>query len=313
MPGGQPILPQADARLNAGAVKRSDGRRLADCPILYVQPDGLRPSTPVDGRRTMRPVRATGGKSHMTEQRPNDPVQARAGGWRMRRIVPLALLGVLLAIVLATGLDSFLSLDSLRAHRDELAGFVDRHPVLAPLAYMLFYTVIVALSLPGALLLTIVGGFLFGSLAGTAWTVLGATAGATIVFLAARHAFGDVLRARAGQALGRLEAGFRRNAFSYLLFLRLMPVFPFFIINLVPAFLDVRVRTFVAATLLGIVPGTFVYAQLGLGLESILRGEGEIDLADLLTPEIIIALACLSLLALLPVVVKRLRRTARDA
>lgn len=242
----------------------------------------------------------------MSDGPEGDPAAVAAPGWRLRRLLPLLILVGLLVAAIASGLDGFLSLEQLRQHRDDLSAFVAANPVLAPLCYMLFYLVIVALSLPGALLLTVVGGFLFGSLAGTAWTVIGATAGATVIFLAARHAFGDILRARAGGALARMEAGFRRDAFSYLLFLRLMPAFPFFVVNLVPAFLDVRLSTFVAATLLGIIPGTFVYAQLGRGLESILASDGTPDLASLLTPDVIVALAGLSLLALLPPLARRL-------
>ena len=143
---------------------------------------------------------------------------------------------------------------------------------------LLVYAAVTATSVPGALLLTITGGLLFGTALGTALAVLGATTGATIIFILARSAFGDVLKGRAGAWVERMAEGFRENAFSYLLVLRLVPLVPFFVVNLVPAFLGVSLRTYVLATLLGIIPGAFVYASVGVGLRDILR-VGELVLA----------------------------------
>jgi uncharacterized membrane protein YdjX (TVP38/TMEM64 family) len=153
--------------------------------------------------------------------------------------------------------------------------------------------------------MTIIGGFLFGAVLGTTLTVLAATAGATLLFLAARTALGSALRGKAESWLGRMETGFRRNAFSYLLVLRLVPLFPFFIVNLVPAFLGVGLGTYVAATLIGIVPGTLVFTLAGCGVGSILEAGGEFSIRSVLTPEMIAALCGLALLALAPVVYKR--------
>ena len=223
----------------------------------------------------------------------------------MKCFLPLSILLGALALAWGLGLGDYLTLEKLRAHHETLLGQVERQPLMAALGYLAIYALVVAASLPGAVLMTITGGFLFGAVLGTSLTVVAATLGATLLFLAARTAFGDLLRAKAGSALGRMEAGFRKDAFSYLLVLRLVPLFPFFLVNLVPAFLGVGLGTFVAATLLGIIPGTLVFTLAGCGLGSILKAGGEFSLSSVLTPEMIAALLGLALLALVPVVYKR--------
>jgi uncharacterized membrane protein YdjX (TVP38/TMEM64 family) len=178
--------------------------------------------------------------------------------------------------------------------------------------------------------LTIAGGFLFGWLVGGLAALLAATLGATIVFLIARSALSDLLSARAGPWLARLRDGFREDAFSYLLFLRLVPIFPFWLVNLAPGLLGVSFGTYFLATVLGIIPGTFAFALAGNGLDSIIEAqqsahqsclakmgaEGQescpyaLDPGQLLTPELIAALVALGLVALIPVAVKRYRRRA---
>jgi uncharacterized membrane protein YdjX (TVP38/TMEM64 family) len=206
-------------------------------------------------------------------------------------------------------------------------GFVAEHRVLAVLAYIGLYIAAVALSLPGAVFLTVAGGFLFGLAAGASAAVIGATIGATIIFLVARTALGEPLLRRAGPRAAQLAQGFRNDAFSYLLFLRLVPAFPFFLVNLVPAFAGVRLLPFVAATALGVIPGALVYAFAGTGLDSVIAAQKEsydaclaagksgctmtFNAADVLTPQLIGALIALGLLALVPVVVKRLRSRSR--
>lgn len=227
-------------------------------------------------------------------------------GW-LRRLAPVFLLLALLGAFFAFGLDRYFTFESLKAHRVELQDFVARNLILAVLIYVAGYALLTAASLPIATLVTLVGGFLFGAAGGTALTVIGATAGATVVFLVARTAFGDALRLRARPYIGRMEAGFARNAWSYMLFLRLMPVFPFFAVNIVPAFLGVKTRTYVATTFLGIIPGTAVYNIVGAGLGSIFDSGEAFTLAGVVTPEIVIGLAGLALLALAPVLVRRFR------
>jgi len=234
-------------------------------------------------------------------------------GW-LSRIVPVAFLVVATVLFFALGLDRYVSLELLRENRDLLTGFVSDHYILAALAFIAVYAVVTGLSVPGAAVLTLSGGFLFGTVGGTAFAVIGATLGATAIFLAARTAFADALRARAGKAIGMMREGFRRDAFNYLLFLRLVPAFPFFLVNLVPAFLGVPTRTYILATMIGIIPGGFVFASVGAGLGSIFDQEGQIGLADVMTPEIILAMVGLGVLALVPVIAKRLlgRGAPRD-
>lgn len=228
-----------------------------------------------------------------------------------RRWLPLALLVAALLGVYASGLHRHLSLATLQTQRDALQAFVAAHPLAAPLTYVLAYAAAVALSLPGALFLTLAGGFLFGPWLGGLLAVLGATAGAVLVFLIARTAVGSSLRRRAGPWLQRMEAGFQADAFHYLLVLRLIPLFPFWLVNLVPALLGVPVRTFALATFLGIIPATFVYASVGNGLGAILDRGQEPDLKLVLEPQVLLPLLGLAALALLPVLYRRWKgRTA---
>jgi uncharacterized membrane protein YdjX (TVP38/TMEM64 family) len=225
----------------------------------------------------------------------------------LKRFLPLAILLLAIVAAFALGLDDYLSLDQLERHRAQLLDWVDRHPGSAPLAFMLIYAAAVALSIPGGAILTMTGGFLFGVVAGTCYVVIAATVGATIVFLIARTALGDSLRRKAGPGVRRMEAGFRENALNYLLFLRLIPLFPFWLVNLVPALLGVPLTTYVAATLLGIIPGGLVYASVGNGLGALFDAGGRPDLGIIFEPEIILPILGLAVLAILPVAYKKIR------
>jgi uncharacterized membrane protein YdjX (TVP38/TMEM64 family) len=226
----------------------------------------------------------------------------------VKRFLPLILLIVALVLAIAFDLPRYARLDTLREHREALLDFVAAYPLAAPLVFIGVYTGWVALSIPGAFLLTVAAGFLFGTVQGALLVVVGGTLGATAIFLAVRYALADLLRAYAGRWLDKLQAGFNRNAFNYLLVLRLAPIFPFFAINIATAFLNVPTGTFVRATLLGIIPACFVYASVGAGLGSILDAGGELDAGTVLTPEVILALSALAALSLLPVAIKRFRR-----
>ncbi|MBL8699797.1 MAG: TVP38/TMEM64 family protein [Alphaproteobacteria bacterium] len=230
---------------------------------------------------------------------------ARPG--RLARLAPIVVLGVAAVAFFALGLHRHLSFDVLRDSRSGLIAWVGAHPLLAPALYVLAYVVVTACSLPGALVMTLAGGFLFGTWFGGLLTVIGATLGATALFVAARTALGDLLRARTGGMLARLEDGFRRDAFNYLLVLRLVPVFPFFIVNLAAAFLGASLATFVVATFFGIMPGTFVYASVGSGLGSVFDSGAQPDLRTIFTWPVLGPLLGLAVLALLPVAYKRLR------
>lgn len=238
------------------------------------------------------------------------PVPPGESRFSLRRLWPLAVLAAGLALFLALGLDRYVSLDALRENRQALSEWVAAHRLLAMLAYMGLYAAMVAFSVPGALVATLTGGFLFGTLMGGTLTVIAATLGATIVFAAAKSALGDLLRAKAGSALQRMEEGLRENAFSYLLVLRLVPIFPFFLVNLAPAFLGVGLPTFIAATFIGIIPGTFVFASLGNGLGAVFDAGRSPDLGLIFEPQIIGPILALAALALLPVIYRRFRRNA---
>lgn len=229
---------------------------------------------------------------------------------RWRRFLPLALLAAGFVLFFALGLGHALSLEALKTHRAALQGWVGVHPVLAALIFGGLYVVIVAFSIPGAAVMTLAGGFLFGTWKGGAIVAVAATIGATIIFLAARTALADLLRARAGGRIQAMEAGFRENAFNYLLVLRLIPVFPFFLVNLAAGLLGVGLLPYVLATALGILPGTFVYAGLGNGLGAIFDAGGTPDLGLIFKPQVLWPLIGLAVLSLLPVVWRALRRKA---
>lgn len=225
----------------------------------------------------------------------------------LARLTPVLILVAGLIAFFAFDLDRHISLGALKENRQLLADWVRDTGLLAYVVYVLAYAVLIALSAPVGALLTITGGFLFGPWLGGALTVVGATLGATALFLAARYAFADLLRQKAGAAIGRMEAGFNENALSYMLFLRLIPAFPFVLVNLVPAFLGVSLTTYVLGTALGIIPGTFVYASLGDGFSAIVEQGGDIDLGIIFEPRFLLPIVGLGVLALLPVLYKRLR------
>ncbi len=218
--------------------------------------------------------------------------------------VIIAALSVFLALQWS-GLTSYLSLDALRAHREALTDWVSRNAVLAGAVYVLVYTTAVAFSLPGALILTLTGGFLFGAAIGTLLTVIGATVGATLIFLFAKTLFGDRVLDRFGTQAIKLAEGIRRNAWSYLLVLRLVPLFPFFLVNLVPAFVGVPLITYVLTTFVGIIPGTTVFSLAGAGLGSVLDQEGTITPGAILTPEIVAGLVGLAALSLVAIPIRK--------
>lgn len=212
-----------------------------------------------------------------------------------------------------SGLGQYLSLDTVKTHRETLTAFVARNLLAAAITYVAVYVVAVAFSLPGAVLLTLSGGFLFGGLLGTSLTVVAATAGATLVFLFTRSLIGDRALDRFGDSAQRIAAGIRRNAMAYLLALRLVPLFPFFLVNLVPALVGVRFSTFAITTFFGIIPATAVFSLAGAGLGSIIDKGETISVRSILTPEIVAGLAGLALLSLLSIPIRsRLTRLAPE-
>ncbi len=222
----------------------------------------------------------------------------------MRRLLPLGLLvGAWVAFMLAGGY-RYLTLSALAENRDWLGGLVQRWGLVAAILYTAVYAMLVALSVPGGAVLTLAGGFLFGTWLGALCAGIGATLGATGIFLAARAGLGGLAR-RAGPLVGKLEAGFRADAFNYLLVLRLVPIFPFWLVNLVPALVGVKLQTYVLATALGIVPATVIFASLGNGLGTVVD---EPDLGIVLRPSVLVPIVGLALLALVPVGYRRWRQ-----
>lgn len=230
---------------------------------------------------------------------------------KAKRFAPILVILAGLGAGYFFGLHEFLSFESLVEHRDSLMQRVMDNIYLSSLIYVGIYILAVAFSFPAASLLTIIGGFLFGWLLGGTLTAIGATIGATIIYLAARTAMGDFLKKMAGPGVAKLADGFRDNAFSFLLVLRLAPVFPFFAMNIAPALFNVPVRTYVIATFVGILPGTYAYAYLGQGLDSVILSAREagrdVALADLVTTELTIAFAALAIVAAIPFVVRKLK------
>jgi uncharacterized membrane protein YdjX (TVP38/TMEM64 family) len=236
------------------------------------------------------------------------PAPAKLKPLTLRRLWPLAVLIIAIVLCFAFGGPEYLSFDALRENRAWLVQAVADRPVLSAVCFVALYVLAVALSIPWATFLTVFGGFLFGQVTGAVLTVVGATLGATAVFLIAKTTLGDALRARAGPWLKRMEQGFAEGALSYMLVLRLVPVFPFFVVNLVPAFIGVPLWTYVLATFLGIIPGSFVFASVGAGLGKVFDAGGSFSPGDALTPEIWTGLAGLALLSLLPVIYRRVTR-----
>ena len=231
----------------------------------------------------------------------------QAGRFQLSRLIPIAILVAGLGAFFAFDLDSYLTFETLRENRETLSAWVEQYGIIAILIFVLAYIVMVAFSLPGGTLMSITGGFLFGLINATIAIVIGATIGASILFLAAKTAFGDALKAKLGDgnALAKMEQGFKEDAFNYLLVLRLIPLFPFFLVNLVPAFLGVELRTYIIATFIGIIPGAAVYASVGNGLGAIFdRGETP-NFGLIFEPEILLPILGLAALALLPVIYKK--------
>lgn len=220
------------------------------------------------------------------------------------RLIPVGVLLAGLALFFLLGLDRYVSFKALAENFAGLKDWVISRGAFAPAAFGLVYASVVAFSIPGALVLTLAGAMLFGWKANAAVVVVAATLGATAVFLAARFGLGEPLRARAGPFLKKMEAGFRANAFSYMLVLRLVPLFPFWLVNLAPAFLGVPFATFVGATAIGITPGTVVFSIIGEGLGDVVAAGGDIHADRILTPAMIAALIALAALALVPVLFK---------
>ena len=267
----------------------------------------------------------------MAETRNAEQATWRAGS--VARWLPLLAIVAVAGLVVAMGWHRYLSLKTIGLHYEAFRHFISQNLAGALALFILTYVAVVAFSIPGALIMTLAGGLLFGWPLGAPATVIGATLGGSIFFLIARSSLGGPLAAKAGPAIQRLRAGFRENALSYMLFLRLVPAFPFVVVNLAAAVLGVPLRTYVLGTVLGILPATLAYSVAGAGLGSVIEAQNAayrscldrlgggpaaeakcpytIDTSTLATKELILALALLGLVALIPVALKKWK--ARNA
>jgi len=227
------------------------------------------------------------------------PAAKSAEGFNQGKFAVAGLIACAIGAFFFFDLGRFLSLDALKENRDHLLAFTEANYAVAVVLFILTYIVVTGLSLPGAVILTLAGGFLFGSLLGALFVNLGATTGATLAFLAARYLLRDWVEQKFGAWLGPLQQGFAKNSFSYLMTLRLIPLFPFFVINLVSGLTRMNLGSYIAATALGIIPGSFVYAYAGRQLGTINT------LKEIASPNVIGAFVLLGLLALTPIIYKR--------
>ncbi len=227
---------------------------------------------------------------------------------KFKKLLPILFLIIGTAVFFISGSHKVLNFETLRTQSDFLQNFVETHYIRAVLFYMCAYLLITAFSLPMALPMTLFGGFLFGAYFGTFYTTTSATIGAICIFLAARYAISDYLEQKVQGILHRLKDGFNENAFTYLLTLRLIPLFPFWAVNIVPALLSVPLRTFSLSTFIGIIPATFVFTLVGSGLGEVFMSQDEFSLSSVVKPKFLIALTGLGILAILPVLWKKFKK-----
>jgi len=226
----------------------------------------------------------------------------------LRRMAPLALLLAALAVLWTSGIAGSLDWAAVGRHQAVLSAWIARHRLSSPLIYVLAYAVLTALAVPEAAIITVAGGLLFGIVFGGVLAIIGSTAGAIVLFLAARSAFGTARVARTGGRLTRIRAELQRNGFHYLLAVRLIPLFPFWLVNLAAALAGMRLWSFIAATLIGIIPATFVFASIGAGVGDVLASGNRPDLSLILSPPILGPLVGLGVLSLLPIAWRNWKR-----
>ncbi|MFZ0564959.1 MAG: FAD-dependent oxidoreductase [Chlamydiales bacterium] len=226
-------------------------------------------------------------------------------GFPWKRFLPLTIIVLLMIVAYASGVHKYLTFDFLKASHANVKLFVMSYPILSPIVYIIVYAIVVSLSLPGGAVLSLLGGLLFHVPLSTLYVLVGATTGACVIFLAARTAFREVLARKAGPFLKKMEKGFNRNAWSYLLFLRFIPLFPFWLVNIAPAFFNVSFLTYLWTTFVGIIPGAYVYTQTGEGLSYIFETGKAFSLESVFNIRLRIALIALAIFALVPTLVKR--------
>jgi len=220
----------------------------------------------------------------------------------LKRFAPLIVIALALTAFFVFDGPSYVNLESLKENRAYLSGLVADNFVLMFLAFIALYALLVGISFPGAGFLSIFGGFLFGTMTGAFGIVIGATIGACIIFTVVKTALGESMAQKMGPYMAKFEEGLKKNELSYLFILRLVPIFPFFVVNVVPALFDVKFRNYFISTLLGIIPGAIVYASIGDGAAAIFEQGGDLKLSGVMTePRVLFPIIGLIILSLIPV------------
>ena len=231
---------------------------------------------------------------------------------KIYRFLPILLITILIAVVVKSGLLHYFNYLTLKNYHLQLVYYVKSHFILTFLAFCLCYILIVMTSIPGATFFTLLGGLLFGSILGTFAVVVSATIGATILMIAIKLALGEFVAKNIGAKVKFMEDNLKHNAFFYLLSLRLLPVVPFFLVNLAAGLFNINIATFIFSTLIGIIPGTFVYVNIGANLNNVFNQPGNsFSISSFITPSILIAFSLLALLSLLPVLFKKKKNVAK--
>ncbi|WP_366654777.1 TVP38/TMEM64 family protein [Fodinicurvata sp. EGI_FJ10296] len=268
-----------------------------------------------DGREAARSA-SVEGEDWLVPDAARDPVALpdRRLKWSTaKQFLPVVVLLAGLLTAIWMGWVDQISLTTLADHRETLIAWVDRNGLAAAAVYAGLVTAVAAFSIPAMSVMNISAGFLFGPVSGTAIATVGQTIGGFVVFLAARYAFRDVLARRAGTMVRRMEAGFRRNAFSYMLTVRFMPMFPAWLVNLVPGLLGVSARVFLLGTVIGVIPCTFVFATVGDGLGQVIDKGQVPSLMIFLEPRILLPFVGLALLAITPAIIRWRRGRMQNA
>lgn len=224
---------------------------------------------------------------------------------KFKKLMPLMVILFISLIALHFDLHKFLSFETLKTHNEELQILISQKFYICVLAYSIAYILVAALSIPAATFMTVTSGFLFGQMVGTTIVVLSATIGATFLFLSARYASSNLLDNKEN-FVTKMQKGFQESALSYLLTLRLVPLFPFVIVNLAAAFFQIPAKTFIIGTLIGIIPGSFVYSSIGVALQTVV-GTEKLSPNLILDPQILLAFIGLGILSLLPILYKKLK------
>ena len=235
--------------------------------------------------------------------------------WQIRTLLRLFALLVLVVGFLAffwLDTDRYLSLQALKENNELLSRWREEYYFTSVLLFVGVYGVLSAFSVPVGAWMTVAGGYVFGTFVGGFFSLFGATLGALAIFFIARFSVADTLRKKCGNIIEKMESGFKENQLSYMLVLRLVPLFPFWLVNIVPAFLNVSTRSYFIGTLLGMIPGALVYASIGNGLSTIVENQIEPDFGIIYSPQVLVPIIGLAILAFIPVVYKKISKRKLD-